>query len=123
MDEQMPVMDGNESVKNILEYEKEKGLRHTPISALTANVIKGAKERGLSSGFDSFLGKPIIIKDLERVFSTYLKISSRSEDIKPGDDCEYVAINGLDINKLREELLLNTQEIVMLVNLLERSLK
>jgi len=68
MDEQMPIMDGNEAVVEILKYEKQKMMQHTPVSALTANVIKGAKERGLSSGFDSFLGKPIVLKDLERVF-------------------------------------------------------
>ncbi|MFA7609941.1 MAG: ATP-binding protein, partial [Sulfurimonas sp.] len=75
MDEQMPIMDGNEAVRNIIKYEKESGLRHTPVSALTANVIKGAKERGLKSGFDSFLGKPIEIEELERVFFNYLKVS------------------------------------------------
>jgi len=99
MDEQMPIMDGNEAVSKIIEYENENGLRHTPISALTANVIKGAKERGLLNGFDSFLGKPIVMKDLERVFSLYLKII------------------GLDMDKLKDELLLSNEEILMLVNL------
>lgn len=41
----MPIMDGNEAISAILAYEQENDLRHTPISALTANVIKGAKER------------------------------------------------------------------------------
>ena len=36
MDVQMPIMDGTEAVKRICEYEIQKGLRHTPISALTA---------------------------------------------------------------------------------------
>jgi len=116
MDEQMPIMDGNESVKNILKYELENELRHTPISALTANVIKGAKERGLSSGFDSFLGKPIIIKELERVFSNYLKIAEKTLnnkiiDIKSG------IIEGLDYDLLSQELMLNQDEILMLVEL------
>ncbi|WP_455755631.1 ATP-binding protein [Sulfurimonas sp.] len=123
MDEQMPIMDGNESVKEIIKYENDNKLRHTPISALTANVIKGARERGLLNGFDSFLGKPIIIKDLERVFATYLKISSKNEDVIAGNDSQYVAVVGLDINKLREELLLSTQEIVMLLNLFINKMK
>ena len=117
MDEQMPIMDGNESVAKIIEYENKNGLRHTPISALTANVIKGAKERGLLNGFDSFLGKPIIMKDLEKVFSLYLKTIS----ISPNTSVEEIVIEkrtlGLDIDKLKDELLLSNKEILMLVNL------
>jgi CheY-like chemotaxis protein len=116
MDEQMPIMDGNEAVGAIIKYEREKELRHTPISALTANVIKGAKERGLMSGFDSFLGKPIVIKELERVFSSYLKITKEDlVELKP------TAINsnieGLNCDKLNQELMLSSDELVMLIEL------
>jgi len=123
MDEQMPIMDGNEAVKNILKHELDNELRHTPISALTANVIKGAKERGLSSGFDSFLGKPIIIKELERVFSNYLKISK--EDIKNDTylDVKNETMSGLDYDLLSKELMLNQNEILMLVKLFIKKMK
>jgi len=115
MDEQMPIMDGNEAVQNILKYEIEKELRHTPISALTANVIKGAKERGLISGYDSFLGKPIVIKELERVFFNYLKVTNISDtDII---DSSNNGIEGLDYKKLSQELMLNDDELRMLLEL------
>ena len=117
MDEQMPIMDGNEAVQNILKYELENKLRHTPVSALTANVIKGAKERGLSSGFDSFLGKPIVIKELERVFSNYLKISKVKDTNKDNLDIKSGMIEGLDYDLLSKELMLNEEEILMLVKL------
>ena len=117
MDEQMPIMDGNEAVAKIMMYENKNGLSHTPISALTANVIKGAKERGLLNGFDSFLGKPIIIKELERVFSSYLKMYSSGTDVILDDIENYQRVVGLDMNKAREELMLSNEEIVMLVNL------
>ena len=117
MDEQMPVMDGNESVKKILKYEKKKGLRHTPVSALTANVIKGAKERGLISGFDSFLGKPIILKELERVFLTYLKVRVNTDTKVEESRAKEGYIVGLDARKLSEELMLNEDELVMLLSL------
>jgi signal transduction histidine kinase/DNA-binding response OmpR family regulator len=123
MDEQMPVMDGNEAIKEILKYEKENKLRHTPISALTANVIKGARERGLLHGYDSFLGKPVILKELERVLSTYLKIKASSVDTKIVDKDDKLKILGLDIEKLREELLLEDNEIVMLLNLFIQKMK
>ncbi|MBE0513632.1 ATP-binding protein [Sulfurimonas sp.] len=116
MDEQMPVMDGNEAVGNIIKYEKERGLKHTPISALTANVIKGAKERGLKSGFDSFLGKPIVIKELERVFFNYLQVSE--EAVECLELVEHInTIEGLDYDKLSQELMLSGDELIMLVEL------
>ena len=117
MDEQMPIMNGNIAVANIIKFENENGLRHTPISALTANVIKGAKERGLLNGFDSFLGKPIIIKDLERIFATYLKMYSETENVVPSNVNTYQRVIGLDMNKAREELVLTNEEIILLVNL------
>lgn len=116
MDEQMPVMDGNIAVQEILAYERENGLRHTPVSALTANVIKGARERGLMSGFDSFLGKPIVLKELERVFSHYLKVSKESVNSeKPL--LKNSSVKGLDTQKLSEELMLSEDELMMLVDL------
>ncbi|WP_294894494.1 ATP-binding protein, partial [Sulfuricurvum sp. RIFOXYD12_FULL_44_77] len=68
MDEQMPQMNGNEATANMLAYEKENQLLHTPIVALTANVINGARERSLQNGYDAFLGKPIVIKEIEQIF-------------------------------------------------------
>ncbi len=115
MDEQMPIMDGNEAIKKILAYEKQEELQHTPIAALTANVIKGAREKGLKSGFDSFLGKPIIIKELEKVFSKYLQKNS-SVPTKVLQEKKELII-GLDVNKLSEELMLTLDELSMLMKL------
>jgi len=118
MDEQMPVMDGNVAIRKILEYELKNHLQHTPVSALTANVIKGAKERGLLSGFDSFLGKPIVLKELERVFLTYLKVSSADSKLEGSNALELVGIiKGLDTDKLAKELMLNSDELLMLLTL------
>ncbi|MCD6258150.1 MAG: response regulator [Helicobacteraceae bacterium] len=116
MDEQMPVMDGNEAVAKILAYEKEHAMHHTPISAITANVIKGARERGLSSGFDSFLGKPIILKELERVLANYLPELS-SDNVVIEKDTVTKKVTGLDIKKLGAELMLNQEELTMLLTL------
>ncbi len=69
MDENMPHMNGIEATKRILELEKQKGLSHTPIIALTANALKGDRERFLESGMDEYLTKPLkkdkLIKILE----------------------------------------------------------
>jgi len=125
MDEQMPIMDGNESVKLICEYEKDTSLKHTPVSALTANVIKGARERGLKSGFDSFLGKPIVMKELEKVFYKYLKVDSPITTDLVKEQKERIV--GLDVKKLSDELMLTLDELNTLMKLfikkMDKSLK
>ena len=72
MDDQMPLQNGLEATQEIRIYEKENHLTYTPISMLTANVIKGAREKSMMHGVDDFLGKPIILKELERVLEVYL---------------------------------------------------
>ena len=59
MDINMPVMDGLESTANIIKFEKDNNIKHTPIIALTANTIAGDKEKFLASGLDGYLAKPI----------------------------------------------------------------
>ncbi len=125
MDEQMPILSGRESVKKIIEYEGQKAKAHTPISALTANVVKGAKERDLLSGFDAFLGKPLVLKDLERVFSLYLKEDKFSEllETKAIVEDREQKILGLDTQKLIQELMLSEEELLMLLKLFMKKMK
>jgi len=59
MDENMPNMNGMEAAKRILELEKHKDLLHTPIIALTANALKGDRDRFLKGGMDEYLTKPL----------------------------------------------------------------
>jgi signal transduction histidine kinase/DNA-binding response OmpR family regulator len=125
MDEQMPVMDGIESVKKIIDYEESNGLTHTPISALTANVIKGAKERGLLIGFDAFLGKPVVLKELERIFFSYLTVESthgKQESAAHKENTKSI-IEGLDVNKLTKELMLTQEELILLLSLFIKKMR
>ena len=73
MDINMPILDGINAFKEISLYEKENSLKHVPISALTANAIKGDKEKFLKLGMDYYLSKPIDINELKKFFSLYLK--------------------------------------------------
>ncbi len=70
-DIQMPVMDGVEATYEILEFEKEEEIPHTPIIAVTANVLKGDREKFLGAGMDDYISKPInkeeLLKVLEKV--------------------------------------------------------
>ena len=72
MDENMPNMNGIESTKHIIEYEKKNNLIHTPIIALTANALKGDRERFLNAGMDEYLSKPIDKKKLGIILNNFL---------------------------------------------------
>ena len=59
MDENMPNMNGIKATQEILKLEKEQNLKHTRIIALTANALKGDRERFLDAGMDDYLTKPL----------------------------------------------------------------
>ena len=54
MDVQMPVMDGTEATRLIKQKQKD-----IPIIAVTAEVMKGDKEKFLQAGMDDYISKPI----------------------------------------------------------------
>ncbi len=53
----MPKMNGIKATQEIIRLEKEQNLKHTRIIALTANAIKGDRERFLEAGMDDYLAK------------------------------------------------------------------
>ena len=69
MDENMPNMNGMEATKIIREQEETKNI---PIIAVTANAIKGDREKFLEAGMDDYLSKPIDAKALEATLRKYL---------------------------------------------------
>ena len=73
MDENMPNMNGIEATRQILNIEKENNLNHTPIIALTANALKGDRERFLSAGMDEYLTKPLNKIILNKVLNKFIK--------------------------------------------------
>jgi len=84
MDIQMPIMNGIEATKAILKYEKENNLTHVPIIAVTANALKGDRERFLADGMDDYISKPIDFNRLVTVlrkFCSNKQISNNTKDI------------------------------------------
>jgi len=69
MDIQMPEMDGLEAIRRIRAYAD---LQRVPILALTALAMPGDRERCLEAGANEYLMKPISLKQLVKVISTYV---------------------------------------------------
>lgn len=66
LDHMMPEMDGIETLHRMKEMT-DNACVDTPVIALTANAITGAKEMYLAEGFNGFLPKPINPEKLEQL--------------------------------------------------------
>jgi two-component system cell cycle response regulator DivK len=71
MDINMPDMDGYTLTARIRDMP---GFQHTPILALTANVMRGDKEKTLQAGCDGYIQKPI---DFDELLSEIEKFLAR----------------------------------------------
>ena len=72
MDIQMPFLDGVEATKEILDYEQDYNQPHVPIIALTANALKGDRERFLSAGLDEYTTKPLVRSEIVSLLNHFL---------------------------------------------------
>jgi len=66
MDIRLPGINGHQATLTIREQEQKTG-RHTPVIALTANVLREDREACERSGMDDFIGKPVTANALQRV--------------------------------------------------------
>ncbi len=113
MDHMMPEMDGVECMQRLHELPVVREC-HTPIVALTANAIGGAREMLMDEGFDDFVAKPIEKSAMERVLRKFLdkfvvEISADGEELRaelPDDgisteqkEQENVWVKGIDREK------------------------
>ncbi|KIM04824.1 MAG: hypothetical protein KN64_05860 [Sulfurovum sp. AS07-7] len=80
MDIQMPVMDGVEATHEIINYEIEEDIPHTPIIALTANALKGDRERFIKEGLDEYLSKPVNNNELIFILKKFLQTKAIEEE-------------------------------------------
>ncbi len=64
MDCQMPEMDGYEATRTIRDKGSSARNPSIPIIAMTANAMKGDREKCLETGMDDYITKPINVKEL-----------------------------------------------------------
>jgi len=72
MDIQMPVLDGMEATQEILDFEEDYDQHHVPIIALTANALKGDRERFMAVGMDEYTTKPLVRSDIISLLNNFL---------------------------------------------------
>jgi two-component system sensor histidine kinase/response regulator len=77
MDCQMPELDGFAAATRIRERKDEK--RGIPIIAMTANAMKGDRERCLAAGMDDYIAKPIDPKELARTIARWQDQAARRD--------------------------------------------
>ena len=70
MDINMPDIDGYTLTARLRTVEK---LKKIPIIALTANVLKGDRERTLAAGCNGYIQKPIDVDSLPDQIASYLE--------------------------------------------------
>ncbi len=75
MDCNMPVLDGFQASKKILEFLKLSGLPEIPIIAVTANVEMADQEKCFEAGMKKFLTKPVKRKDMGIALQSFLQIA------------------------------------------------
>lgn len=121
LDHMMPEMDGIETLHQMQAWE-DYPCKLTPVVALTANAVSGAKEMYLEEGFCYFLSKPINPEKLEKVIMETLPAEkimlaeSRKKDEKPEEETkkeELPFIEGIDweyalLHCSKTEVLLDT---------------
>lgn len=76
MDCQMPHLDGIQAAQKIREFESTQKMQRCCIIAMTANAMKGDKEKCLSAGMDDFLAKPFKSQQLTEILQIWRKDAS-----------------------------------------------
>jgi len=70
MDCQMPVLDGYQATRQIRKQVKFKDI---PVIAMTANAMKGDREKVLAAGMNDYIPKPFKVDDMFAILAKWIK--------------------------------------------------
>jgi two-component system sensor histidine kinase/response regulator len=101
MDCQMPEMDGYTATLEVRNLEKENN-EHMPIIAMTANAMKGDREKCLAAKMDDYLSKPLNFKELSEMLNKWLPIKDDSLVVPDSEsnDKQKMVPSMLDMDRL-----------------------
>lgn len=108
MDCQMPKLDGYETTKAIRSGTNGIVNPNIPIVAMTANAMKGDREKCLDAGMDDYLSKPVSAEELQGKLDTWICVQKRVEkveEIQLSDESEEIS------EKITREVEDQTQKI------------
>lgn len=72
MDCQMPVMDGYQATMKIASNQNINQWKKMPIIAITANAMKGDRDKCLAAGMSDYVAKPVYRNELKQVLMKWL---------------------------------------------------
>lgn len=100
LDHMMPDLDGITVLHKMREWE-EYPCRSTPVIALTANAVTGAREMYLNEGFQNFLSKPVNPEKMEKMILELLpegKVIYRETEKNETEELVLPELEGIDWN-------------------------
>jgi len=115
MDIQMPVLDGMEATQEILDYEEDFNKPHIPIIALTANALKGDRERFMDVGMDEYTTKPLVRTEIIALLNKFIadKIIDTSLPASALEVTPQEAVEPLVETPLQEETLSEEKDEIL----------
>jgi CheY-like chemotaxis protein/HPt (histidine-containing phosphotransfer) domain-containing protein len=137
MDCQMPEMDGFEATTKIRQLKNDLRTQQLPIIAMTANAMKGDREKCIAVGMDDFVSKPVKQEELAAVLRRWTNKKDTTLAASPvknkiniqmtAHDCSEITqrLNELGtefgteiINRLLDTFLLDTESRLVKLRLL-----
>ncbi len=94
MDVMMPEMDGLEATRTLRKLESMKNMQ---IIALTANSMKGDREKCIDAGMNEYLSKPIQMQALKAMLLKVMGVESGNEETTPTAEALALSSKALSI--------------------------
>ena len=101
LDQMMPDMNGDAT---LAEMKSQDILKDTPVIALTADAIVGARESYIAMGFTDYLSKPVKYDIMEQELKRYIPSEKQlTPQVTDNEELPVLLIWGDDSARLREE--------------------